>query len=117
MLFLLSSCYSLLLSNQNQCLFISIPYPMYFSVMVICVCCVMSCTEIVLSQEFFCAKKTCLVANHGSDLWQYVYMYVCMYSVCMCIYIYDVLSCFDECPTSNSPQSWAPQTLKSYEVS
>ena len=62
---------------------------MYFSVMVICVCCVMSCTEIVLSQEFFCAKKTCLVANHGSDLWQYVYMYV----FCMYVYIYIYMMC------------------------
>ena len=79
--FLLSSCYLLLLSNQNQSFFfISSPYPnqVYdkqrkkrFSV-VICVCCIMSCSEIFLSQNgvfqrsLGCNKKK-IVTNHGGD--------------------------------------------------
>ena len=56
MLFLLSSCHLLLLSNQNQSICISYPNQVYdkqrkkhFSV-VICVCCIMSYSEIFLSE-------------------------------------------------------------------
>ena len=65
-------------------LFISIPYPnqvydkhrkKHFSV-VICVCFIMSCSEIFLSQEDVfqrstgCTKNIFLVTNHGGgDLW------------------------------------------------
>ena len=56
-LFLLSSCYWLLLSNQNQSFYLfQFHNPSlwqrkkYFSV-VICVCCIMSCSQIFLSQD------------------------------------------------------------------
>ena len=61
-LFLLSSCYSLLLFNQNQCLLIY-KYLLYPSqvydkqiknhfIVVICVYCITSCSEMFLSQDF-----------------------------------------------------------------
>ena len=58
-MFLLSSCYSLLLSNQNHCLFIykylSYPSQVYDKEKTfpsgVCVYCIMSCSEIFLSQD------------------------------------------------------------------
>ena len=35
----------------------------------LCLCCVLSCSEIVLSQDFFLPKKIFLSPNHGGDLW------------------------------------------------
>ena len=72
-MFLLSSCYSLLLSNQNHCLFIykylSYPSQVYDKEKTfpsgVCVYCIMSCSEIFLSQDGVslystgCTKKNC----------------------------------------------------------
>ena len=67
MLFLLSSCYSLLLSNQNQSACYSISQQVYdkqrksFLRGDLYVCCIKSCSKIVLSQDFFMPAKLSLL--------------------------------------------------------
>ena len=81
MLIVLSSCYLLLSSNQNQSILFLFHIPIKFMtnsknhlLVVVCVCFTMSCSKIVPSQDGAfqrstgCDKKLFLVANHGGDL-------------------------------------------------